>query len=221
MLFLEENPKLCALTTPKSLIPSILKGIELGYNLASQASVSQERYNDLPRSIASMFSSSQKSYEWLLTYYSVLTHNLGREPKQLSLTPLKKNRLYSYKPLYMFDPMWLKQYLPIVNENYEKYSTCGDIILKSRMLLEDMNPTQDEFIKGMPEWLLSNRSNGTIIEDYDELTHTHIKIVSDKDRYRFYTSYKTDNWVEVPNVPTEMSKIVRYLLTNKPLNLED
>lgn len=214
MLFLDSDPVLCAKYTPYSLIPEIVRDIESGYRLAEKMLLAQEIYNDLPRSIAAMMSFSNKSFQWVDRFYNSLFSTLmSGEPKQLSSSSIVKQKLYEYKPLMFFDPMWLVDYLPITTKS-KRYEECGDIILKSRWILSELDPSDDEFKEGVPEWYLNGKSGEVVLENYDEVTHTHIKIENDFDRYRYYTAYKTDNWVEVKNVPTEMSKIVRYLITH-------
>ena len=83
----------------------------------------------------------------------------------------------------------------------------------SRVMLIDLKPQFEDFVKGTPIWLLS--ISNVLLEAYDQLHRRHIRIIRDKNKLRYMTSVISDKWEEVTNVPSEMDIIVQYLISNR------
>ena len=88
-----------------------------------------------------------------------------------------------------------------------------DVYALSRIMLIDLSPKFEDFVKGTPVWL-TNISN-TILEAYDSTNRRHIKIIRDNKRLRYLTSIISDKWEEIYNVPEEMDVIIWYLISNR------
>ena len=121
--------------------------------------------------------------------------------------------MFMVNPLNIHSPMLDGYYQELINKDREKYEQIFDIYVLSRIILTKMNPKFEDFVKGVPVWLIS--ISDVILEAYDQVNKRHIKIVRSNGRFRYLTSIISDKWEEVLNVPPEMDIIVQYLISNR------
>lgn len=227
MLFLDENPNICATSTPISLVEHILESIRKGYDLLMSNPTSFKRLykseiHSLDKLIIHDIIHSKRNRDWIVMYYNTLASMFRRvagkvfEPIRADYLPTKNIDKFLTNKLALHLPVCDSYYFELLEERREIYSQINDPILLSRTMLFDLKPTSDEFCMGIPDWFSSLSNNNFVT--FDPISKKHIKIEKHGKGYRYYTSSISDNWKEITDVPDEMSYIVGYLISNRSIN---
>ena len=227
MLFLDENPNICATSTPISLVEHILESIRKGYDMLMSSPTSFKRIpkgelHNLHELIISDIIHSKKNRDWIVNYYNTLASIYRKvsgkvfEPIRADFLPARAMDKFLTNKLNIHLPIYDLFYFELLEANRETYSLIDDPVLLSRTMLFDLEPTSDEFVTGVPDWFTSI-SNSNFIA-FDPIAKKHIKIEKYKGGYRYFTSSISDNWKEIENVPEEMNYIVGYLISNRSIS---
>ena len=213
MLILDRDPRECARNTPAALIKSTLRTLH---------AVAQEVTNDnndfkegtAEAIVLHSIKSGMTTAQWYSDYLGELLicderafnnpwfHKFSIEPAEVIYSPYVTSDFipHLHNPCYIDD---YKEFLP------EKFPT--DPVIASRLILAKMNPTYDEFHFGIPKWFIE--LSDKIYDSYDPQTGKHVVIRRAGDRYKYFTSFISDNFKEVENVPKEIDSIIDMLLT--------
>lgn len=229
MLFLDENPNICATSTPISLVEHILKSIRKGYDLLMSSPTSFKRLSkgeihSLDELIIHDIIYGKRNRDWIVAYYNTLASVFRRatgkvfEPIRADYLPTRNIDKFLTNKLDLHLPVRDSYYLELLEERREVYSQINDPILLSRTMLFDLKPTSDEFCMGVPDWF-SSISNSNFVA-FDPISKKHIKIEKYGKGYRYYTSSISDNWKEITDVPDEMSYIIGYLISNRSISFD-
>ena len=220
MLMTDKDPVLSARSIPIELIEYTLEGIVLGYAKAQEQSYKRiNKISSLAKLVCSDLTYSNKNCCWYNLFYNELCNIakdsglISAEPLQISGLKVKSDSMFIINPLSLHSPLLDEKYQEVISKKEELYSSLHDVTLISRNILVDLDPTFDDFVKGIPAWY-TNLSN-TLILSYDTFSRRHIKIIKDGERLRYYTSVISDDWKEVQNVPSEMDFIIKYLISNR------
>ena len=221
MLITDRNPKMAAKAVPLECIEDITKAIAKGYEKAkSTGYVRICKVSPLDSLVHSDLTYSKKNCEWYHDFYNEL-QDIAKVAQvfiipDLNISALKvqANSMFMVNPLNIHSPVLDEYYQELIKKKEDIYKTIRDPIILSRALLMDMEPQYEDFVKGVPIWLMDIKN--TVLQSYDNKNRRHIKIVRDNDHFRYFTSIISDNWSEIENVPKEMDIIVEYLLSNRP-----
>ena len=132
---------------------------------------------------------------------------------KISALKINSSSMFMINPLSIHSPLLDEYYQDLINKNKDRYSNIPDVYALSRIMLIDLSPKFEDFVKGTPVWLTS--ISNTILEAYDSINRRHIKIIRDNKRLRYLTSIISDKWEEIYNVPEEMDVIIWYLISNR------
>lgn len=220
MLVTDINPVLAARAVPLELIEPIAIAIKEGYEKAQKCDYKRiSVISPLSELIYADLTYSRKNCEFYHDFYNELVDitkvaGIFELPKlTISALKIKASSMFMINPLNIHSPMLDEYYQELIEANQDKYNKAPDIYMLSRLMLLDLNPKFEDFIKGIPVWYV-NTSN-TILDAYDSTNRRHIKIIDNKGRYRYLTSIISDRWTEIENVPPEMDLIVQYLISNR------
>lgn len=218
MLVTDRNPVLAAQATPLEHIESIAQNIKEGYEKATKEGHKRIRvlsplvdlvHSDLTYSIANC--------DWYSEYYKELQDicnvaGIFILPElNIDVLKIKGDDAFNRNPLNIHSPNYDEFYYDLYKQNEQRYANAVDPIILSRLMLIDMKPTFDEFVKGIPAWFIGD----DVLTAYDIVTRKHIKISRDGKRYRYFTAVISDKWKEITNVPPEMDYIVHYIISNR------
>lgn len=229
MLFLDDNPIMCVNNTPVSLFAHILTSIKSGYGslLANPTSFNKttcKEIEDLEDLIIKDILFSKKNRDWIVQYFnsmsSIYQKISGENYGSISadFNPVKNKDKYFTRPLKIHLPTFDKMFEKLVEENSAVYFEITDPILLSRTILIDLQPTEDEFVQGIPDWLSNIEGMG--FSAFDPITKKHIKIVRVNDNYKYFISKISDNWQEITDVPKDMQYIINYLIRSRQINFD-
>ena len=189
MLITDTNPTLSARAIPIELIEGIASDIKLGYEFAQQSCCSKITVmSPLNRLVHADLSYSHKNCEWYNTFYQELYDiaNISGVFKIPELTIdkslIKSDSLSVINPLSIHSPLLDEYYKDLIVKNITKYNELStNICALSRVMLVDLEPSFEDFVKGTPVWLIE--SVNPILLTYDVNSRQHIKIIQDKNRY--------------------------------------
>lgn len=220
MLITDKDPVLAARAVPLELIEPIALAIKRGYEKAQKYPYKRiVEISKLDELVYSDLTYSKKNCEWYSQFFDELVDitnvaGIFELPKvQISLRDIKTNSLFMVAPWYIHSPLLDEYYQELVNKNIDSYKQIPDLINLSRLMLFDLQPKFEDFVKGIPVWY--TKFMEPLIEAYDQSNRRHIKIVKDGDRLRYMTSIISDRWEEIENVPPEMDVIIKYLISNR------
>lgn len=224
MLFLDQDPVICAQSTPISLYEAILPPIKTAIEIVNKNLTRKigtkviSTPTELSELVVNDISFSKRNRDWYLDYYHALALNYSKisETKYPALrcnyVPRHDSGSYFANPLKIHHPTYDNAYLDLVLSHGEYYKGL-DALDTSRLMLLHLAPTPDEFMFGEPAWLSNN-----IYQDYiafDPVNKLHIKIMRGPEQYRYFISRISNNWKEVQNVPKEIDAIMDCILINK------
>lgn len=220
MLITDVNPVLAARAIPLELIESIALAIKNGYEKAQKVEYKRIcTISPLSELVYSDLTYSKKNCEYYHDFYNELTDitkvaGIFELPKiNISMLNVKNSPMFMVNPLNIHSPMLDEYYQELIDKNGNRYVKAPDIYILSRLMLIDLNPKFEDFVKGIPVWY-TNISD-TILEAYDSLNRRHIRIIEQNGRLRYLTSIISDRWSEIENVPPEMDVIVKFLISNR------
>lgn len=222
MLFIDSDPVTCASTTPVSMYHYIIKGLSEAISFANSNELKYKKItssSDLKDLLVNDIAYSKRNRDWLVTYFNTLAMNNNKltgckqPPMYCEYSPKQNVGEYYSNPLNIHSPLYDKRYLPLVIEHQEEYKDFDNVIDISRLVLLQLEPSEDEFQFGEPIWLhsLENRD----FTAFDPINKLHVRIVRTPKKYRYFTSHISDNWKEVCNVPVEIDKIIDCILLNR------
>ena len=225
MLFLDQDPVMCAQSTPISLYESILPPLRTAieqirkvYNTRNIKCKVISSPTDLEELVLNDIGFSKRNRDWYINYYNALAMNYNKLDKtqypalQCMYAPRLDTGAYFSNPLKIHQPTYDKAYFDLVNTHGDFYKGL-DSLDTSRAMLIHLSPTPDEFMFGEPAWLSNNTYQD--YSAYDPINKIHIKIVRGPKQYRYFTSKISNNWKEVANVPKEIDAIIDCILINK------
>lgn len=220
MLITDKDPILAARAIPLELIEQTALAINEGYEKAQKYEHKRIRQvTTLDELVYSDLTYSQKNCDWYNTFYQELLDitkvaGVFELPKiKISALKVKSGSMFMINPLSIHSPLLDDYYQDLINKNKDRYSNMLDVYALSRIILIDLSPKFEDFVKGTPVWL-TNISN-TILEAYDSTNRRHIKIIRGNKRLHYLTSIISDKWEEIYNVPEEMDVIIWYLISNR------
>ena len=220
MLITDKDPILAARAIPLELIEPTVLSIKEGYEKAQMYEHRRIRQvTTLDELVYSDLTYSRKNCEWYQEFYKELLDitkiaGILELPKfQISPLKVKNSQMFLVNPLNIHSPLLDGYYQDLISKNKERYEKILDMYTLSRVMLIDLKPQFEDFVKGTPIWLLS--ISNVLLEAYDQLHRRHIRIIRDKNKLRYMTSVISDNWEEVTDVPSEMDIIVQYLISNR------
>lgn len=227
MLYPEKTPQMCVINTP-------IKEVIKAFNDISEAYAVVEGSVETPSNpssslIAENMGQCAEIFNWYIQYWNKVAKEWFNHPQ--TPPPVREFALENASPVSQKllcngelpekelslegTSEWVDN--PIYNEDYNKYTEnlqhIGDECTVSRIIIAYMQPTFEEFICGVPNWL--SQMVPVVLRAYDSDNRRHIKIVNENGRYRYYTSIISDNFKEIKDVPPEMDKIVSYLISSK------
>lgn len=219
MLILDKSPKICAKHTPKSLVKETLHHVLVGYNYACSKPFDYEyevypTYRLVEMDLRRGYSTIQwyQSYvEQLLEMDKIISTNDGVEPFKdfvmFEKEVILNNFITADCSPHIHNPAYDSAYIKFIGDKFD-----NDNVITSRAILTKMEPTNDEFLYGVPVWLRS--ISKIVYSGYDVINHRHIKIENTHEGYKYYTSFISDNWEEIKNVPKEMEIIINQILSD-------
>lgn len=221
MLITDRDPILAAKAIPLELIENISQNIQKGYEKAKNVGhVRACKITSLDNLVHSDLTYSKKNCEWYKAFYKEL-QDISKvagifiiPDLDIRLIDIKQSSTFMINPFNLHSPNLDEFYQDLIELHKDSYFKLTDIYSLSRMMLLDMNPHFEDFVKGIPCWLV-NASN-TLVQAYDLQNRRHIKIIKDGERLRYLTSIISDRWQEIENVPKEMDVIIKYLVSNRP-----
>lgn len=220
MLITDKDPILAARAIPLELIEQVALSIKEGYEKAQLYSHKRAcQVTTLDELVYSDLTYSQKNCSWYQDFYKELLDitkvaGIFELPNiQISSLRVKSGQMFMINPLNIHSPMLDGYYQDLINKDKKKYENIFDIYTLSRILLMELHPKFEDFVKGVPVWLLS--LSNVILETYDQVNRRHIKIIRDGNRFRYLTSVISDRWEEIEKVPPEMDVIISYLISNR------
>lgn len=231
MLFLDENPIECVRSTPFTLYEHILRHIKMGYEELMKNPSVFERKNfgvkmeDLYVLVAYDMKLGKRNRDWLVQYYNTMSVYYqkisGKNYGAIRNDYLPARGLDSFltAPLDIHSPMLDNFYLDIVLKHGDIYKNFESNIDISRVLLLQLDPTEEEFQYGLPTWY--SEAKGQDFIAFDQTTRRYIKISKRDGNFKYYTSFISDNWREIKDVPKEMDYIINFLISTKDLTLTD
>ena len=234
MLILDKVPEVCADSTPYSLYEYILKSIREGVSLSKSPSLCgkapQYTSNKLSDLISKDILYSKNNRNYICAYYNQLARNYKKRTgnkKQHNIlipervfTPEVNLAEYLLNPLLLHSPAIDSTYMDL----YKRYKESLDMyavdqVAFSRALLILMEPTDDEFVSGIPAWYRSLNDN--YYTGFDPVTKRHIKIVKNENgKYSYYIGYISNCMKEIRNVPEDMKYVVEHLIHQKDINFD-
>lgn len=167
---------------------------------------------------------SKKNRDWIFQYYNALSAIFKRTTGsyygnvEFDFRPITQYARYLTKPLKIHSPLFDDFYAETLVEYLDKYADIDDDVILSRTILFDLEPTEDEFIAGVPDWFQDIKGSDFIA--FDVVNRRYIKITKNKDGFRYFTSLISDNWKEILNVPKDMDYIVDYLISSRDIKLD-
>jgi hypothetical protein len=219
MLITDRDPVLAAKAVPLEYMQKTIQAIEHGYNVA----IVEKRYkpvyvkSQLNELICSDLLYSRKNAEWLSKFYTKLCDYMNIDTRlriHFNLAKLKGDGTYMINPLGLHSPLLDIQYDDLVKVSNDRYKSIKDVVTLSRVMLIDLQPQLEDFIEGIPSWLID--VSVPLIEAFDEVNRRHIKIERDSTgKLHYFTSFISDKWEEICGVPKEMDYIVLYLASNR------
>lgn len=220
LLFTDKEPTLVARAVPIELIKPIALSICEGYEKAKTTPYEKlYQITSLDNLVCSDLTYSKKNCEWYSQFYTELEDivniaNIFKIPK-LDINPanIMHERSFALNPLNLHTPMLDEYYRDLVRANIDSYKKMTELVGLSRLMLLDLNPKFEDFIKGVPVWY--TKFSEPLLEAYDQVNRRHIRIVAKDGRLRYMTSIISDNWTEIKDVPPEMDIIVKYLISNR------
>lgn len=222
MLFLDEDPITCANSTPVTLQVYTLNALKEAFEyVKANADVlgweaPPSKLRPLMRLFVNDVLYSKANRDWLTNFYNTLALNHTKycdetyPPLDCKYMPRRTIGEYYSRPLDIHSPVYDPQYSQLVLENTDVYSKVESVVDLSRLMLVQLEPTEDEFPLGTPMWLGEAQQDAYIT--FDPIKKTHVKIVRQGDRYRYFTAYISNNWKEVQDVPKEVDTIIDCLL---------
>ena len=220
MLITDKDPILAARAIPLELIEQTALAINEGYEKAQKYEYKRIcQVTTLDELVYSDLTYSQKNCDWYNTFYQELLDiikvaGMFELPKiKISALKINSSSMFMINPLSIHSPLLDEYYQDLINKNKDRYSNIPDVYALSRIMLIDLSPKFEDFVKGTPVWLTS--ISNTILEAYDSINRRHIKIIRDNKRLRYLTSIISDKWEEIYNVPEEMDVIIWYLISNR------
>lgn len=229
MLFLDEDPVICANNTPISLHKYTLTSIKSACTLlradqTSYKNIHQDEVQGLSNLVMRDIAYSKKNKDWIIQYYNALSVIYKRKtstyygPVDFEFKPITQYARYLVKPLKIHSPLFDEFYAEALVDNLDKYADINDAVVLSRTILLDLEPTEDEFVAGIPDWVQDIKGSDFIA--FDVVNRRYIKITKCKDGFRYYTSLISDNWKEILNVPKDMDYIIDYLISSRDITLD-
>lgn len=220
MLITDRSATLCAQALPLELVSIVAEAIAQGYEKALSSGHKRIRsISPLANLVQSDLTYSRQNVEWYVEYYKEL-QDIARISKlveipdiKISSIHIKKNADFHLNPLCIHSPVYDEYYKELYDAHRDSYDKAKDTIVVSRMMLTDMDPDFDDFVKGVPVWLSAIRN--VLITAYDMVNRRHIRITQEGRRYRYFTAIISDNWQEILDVPPEMDVVVNYLISNR------
>lgn len=217
MLFLDEDPIVCANATPYGFVSSIRSAIEEALTLTGRPNIQYS--GSSANCIYYDLCFSKENTDWYEKYYNQLGKIIytvtGEEVAQKTFTfdNVYRNGGYETNPLKIHNIALDDTYENFFEEFPNLYELTNNIKL-SRTILDLTEPEFSDFVFGIPQWFLSNK--GILMEDYDLKNRRHIKIVKTDGGLRYFTAILSNNYKEIKNVPPEMQVVVEYILSNRP-----
>lgn len=220
MLIIDIDPVLSARAIPLELIESTALSIVEGYEKAQQYNYKRiNQVTTLDELVCSDLTYGRRNCEWYQKFYKELIDitkvaGVFELPKiQISSLKVKASPMFMINPLNIHSPVLDGYYQDIVSANKDKYEKAQNVYVLSRLILMDLKPKFEDFVKGIPTWLVN--ISDVVLEAYDSVNRRHIKIVRNGERLRYLTSIISDRWSEVEDVPLEIDVIIKYLISNR------
>ena len=219
MLVTDRDPILAAQATPLERIEDIAKGIAEGYKKATEEGYKRIRtVSPLVDLVHSDLTYSLANCEWYNAFYKELQNicNIAGifiiPDLHIDLLKVKGDSTFNRNPLVIHPPNYDEYYFDLCEKNADRYEKAKDTYILSRMMLMDMKPEFEDFVKGIPAWLMGTTE---VMNGYDIVTRKHIRVMKDGNRYRYYTALISDKWKEIKGVPPEMDYVVHFIISNR------
>lgn len=224
MLILDEDPQLCALSTPISMHKHILESISDAYSNVSEKPLRIDQrviseVGNLTELIMKDISMSKKNRDWIFTYFNTMSEQYYNYCKidygsiNGNYMPMSNKGVFLSNPLKIHSPLYDTSYERLVSKYGDIYKDFKNIIELSRLMLVHLEPTGDEFPFGVPEWLNSVKHPDYIA--FDPIKKIYVKVEKRSDGYRYYTSYISDNWKEIKDVPKDIDILMDIFMSKR------
>ena len=226
MLLLDNDATICAQSTPASLYKYILDELQVAFktidsikDTEGHVMVSEQCYiRPLNKLLIADILYSKANRDWLVEYYNALALLQARyfkvkyPPINCDYRPFSNIGEYYGRQFRLHAPVYDNKYISLVKENEDFYKAIDDLVELSRLMLMQLEPTEDEFPAGVPIWLEEVQQNAYVA--FDPISKVHVKVVKQDDNYRYFIAHISNNWKEIHNVPPEMKLIIDCLIKN-------